>query len=125
MIAALFVLIVALAVAVVALSVVVVRSTSRTTGIFLAHLRTVEMENRVERALLLRAVMARTGAEFGQLDRIRQQEHAAARADTTGGRTLSPEEYARWLEGDLRDMGYDDVLKDADVPLVPEGFGGG
>lgn len=85
---------------------------------FVEALRASEQANRAERALLLRAVLSRNGAEFGQLDRIRQQEHPV----TQGSVSLSPEEYARWIEDDLRKM--IDGETDPELPLVPEGMGG-
>lgn len=115
MIVGLFLLVVGLVLAVLACVVVFATFVRSTTATFLAHLRTVELEARAERSLLLRAALARNGAEFGQLDRIRQQETAV---DNSGPR-LTRAEYQQWLEDDIRSgLGGVDA---SDIPLVPEG----
>lgn len=118
MIVGLFLLVVGLVLALLAIVVVHARFVRATTASFLAHLRIVELEGRAERALLLRAALARNGAEFGQLDKIRQQETAQRPASTV---SMTPEQYAQWLVDDLQ-AGLGGVA-DSDVPLVPEGFG--
>lgn len=115
MIVGLFLLVVGLVLAVLACVVVFATFVRSTISTFLAHLSAVELEARTERALLLRAALARNGAEFGQLDRIRQQETV----DSSGPK-MSRAEYQQWLEDDIRSgLGGVDP---SDIPLVPEGI---
>lgn len=118
MIVALFLLVVVLAAALLVAGALFARSVRSTTIMFLVHLRTMESEARAERALLLRAVLARHGGEFGMLDRIRQQE---TKTDLSGVK-MTPEQYRDWLEDDIR--GGLGGIEDSDVPLVPEGLSG-
>lgn len=118
MIVGLFLLVVGLVLAVLAIVVVHARFVRATTASFLAHLRTVDLAERAERALLLRAALSRNGAEFGQLDRIRQQETTPPPGGTVA---MSAKQYAQWLVDDI-EAGLGGVA-DSDVPLVPEGFG--
>lgn len=78
-----------------------------------------ERSHRLERAAIMRAVVARTGTELGMLDRIAGQTE---RQGTVGGesalRKITPQEYQRLLREDLAQMGADADL----VPGVPEGM---
>lgn len=114
MIVGLFLLVVALVAAVLALVVVHAVFVRETTTTFLLYLRAAEIAARDERALLLRAALSRTASEFGQLDRIRQQETPAS------GVQMSRAEYLKWLEDDIR--GGLGGVEDSDIPLVPEGI---
>lgn len=80
-----------------------------------------ERLHRLERAAIMRAVVARSGAELGMLDRIDGQAEAARTGSTVKDRSrqLTEDEFKAMLAADMeRIRGVGDEF----VPATPEGL---
>lgn len=118
MIAFLVAAIVVLAIAAIAAILWIAReSTSRV----LAEFSEAERTHRLERAAMMRAIVARTGAELVMLDRTAGQAEQARHGKVGGddSRRVSEQEFRAMIQADMEaGLGGEPAF----VPPVPEGF---